>query len=101
MAMTPEGKVKKVIKEYLKTLSHCWWFMPVSNGMGAMGVPDIIICYKGVFVGVECKAPGRENTTTPLQEKNLGEIARAHGYAVVASNVDVVKRVIEQIDHSI
>lgn len=40
---TPEGKVKK---ELLSILDHldvpCFYYMPVQNGMGQSGIPDII-----------------------------------------------------------
>ena len=47
--MTPEGKVKKKVKEYLKSIG-AWYYMPVSNGMGRAGCPDILLCYKGLFI---------------------------------------------------
>ena len=50
--MTPEGKVKKKVKEYLAT-TGAWYYMPVSNGMGRVGCPDILVCYKGNFVAFE------------------------------------------------
>lgn len=90
--------MKAAIKAYLNRLPNCWYFLPVSNGMGSMGIPDIIICYKGVFVGVECKAPGRERSTTPLQDRNITAINHAFGHAIVASGVETVKTLIESID---
>ena len=60
MAMTPEGKVKDKIRKFLKELPRCWHFAPVSNGMGVAGIPDILCVIDGRFVGIECKAPGKE-----------------------------------------
>ena len=50
--MTPEKKVKTKVKSILDKLGayHC---MPATGGYGANGVPDIIACYKGLFVGIE------------------------------------------------
>ena len=56
MGMTPEGRVKKKIKEYLVT-TGAWYYMPVSNGMGRVGCPDILVCYKGHFLAFEVKSP--------------------------------------------
>ena len=42
MAMGPEGKVKAIIKAWLKSLAHCWFFMPATHGYGVSGVPDIV-----------------------------------------------------------
>ena len=43
--------------------------MPSTGGYGSSGVPDIITCYEGRFIGIECKANG--NKPTALQQKNL------------------------------
>ena len=69
--MTPEAKVKKKAVQVLKELS-AYYFYPVTGGYGRSGVPDIVVCYKGLFIGIECKAG--KNKPTPLQEKNLDEI---------------------------
>ena len=47
---------------------HC---MPATGGYGASGVPDIIACYQGRFIGIECKANGGKPTA--LQKKHLEE----------------------------
>ena len=87
MASTPEGKVKEACKKYLKSIG-AWFFMPVSNGMGQVGIPDIICCYKGMFVAVETKAPGKRNNTTPNQERVIDAIRGADGWAVVVDDVE-------------
>tara|TARA_R110000824_G_C14790035_1_gene633130 strand:+ start:176 stop:538 length:363 start_codon:yes stop_codon:yes gene_type:complete len=89
MAMTPEAKVKKVVVKHLKTLG-AYYFYPVTGGFGGSGVPDIVVCYEGKFFGIECKAG--KNTPTPLQEKNLRDIRKAGGVAVVI-NEDNMNRV--------
>ncbi len=98
MATTPEGKVKAAIKAFLNTLPNCWWFVPVSNGMGMHGIPDIIVCYKGLFIGLETKAPGKEKNVTPLQRMQLDKINHAHGYGRVVSSVAEVRQLIAAID---
>lgn len=97
MATTPEGKVKAAVKAYLKTLSDCWWFMPVQNGMGMMGIPDFIVCIRGKFLAIETKAPGRASSTTPLQERNIAGINGAGGLAIVATSVDDVVTAVVQL----
>lgn len=54
---TPESKVKKKLIDFLKSLgSDCFYYMPVQNGMGQSGIPDILCCIKGRMVALECKA---------------------------------------------
>lgn len=98
--MTPEGRIKKEIRQWLGTLPNCWYFMPVSNGMGSHGVPDLIICYKGVFVGIECKAPGKllSPGPTPLQKIQIRAINQAMGYAIATDNLKDVQGLFADID---
>ena len=90
MAMTPEGKVKKKVKEYLQSIG-AWYYMPVSNGMGRVGCPDILVCYKGLFMAFETKAPGKIKNVTPNQQREIDEIQRANGLAHVVDDVEQVK----------
>ena len=93
MGMTPEGKVKKKVKEYLKSIG-AWYYMPVSNGMGRSGCPDIIVCHKGTFYAFECKAPNKLNNTTPNQDREIAAINTAGGFAYVVDSVEMVKELI-------
>ena len=93
MAMTPEGKVKKKVKEYLQTIG-AWYYMPVSNGMGRVGCPDILVCYKGLFMAFETKAPGKIKNVTPNQEREINAIRCANGLALVVDDVEQVKEAI-------
>ncbi len=86
--MTPEAKIKKKAVRILKELS-AYYFYPVTGGYGRSGVPDIVVCYKGLFVGIECKAGN--NKPTPLQEKNLDEIRAAGGTALVINEDNVLR----------
>lgn len=84
---TPEVKVKNKVKSVLKNLG-AYYVMPVTGGYGNSGAPDFLVCYKGRFIGIECKA-GR-NKPTALQEKNLREIEDAGGSALVVNEENVV-----------
>ncbi len=84
---TPEVKVKDKVKAVLKNLG-AYYVMPVTGGYGNSGAPDFLVCYKGRFIGIECKA-GR-NKPTALQEKNLREIEDAGGSALVVNEENVV-----------
>jgi Holliday junction resolvase len=91
MAQTPEGRVKAAIKVWLKLQPNCWFYMPVSNGMGTMGIPDIVGCYMGMFFAIEVKAPGKVENTTPLQKMQIALINGSHGHAIVADSLEQVK----------
>ena len=87
MADTPEGKVKRQVKTFLKTIK-AYYFMPMQNGFGVVGVPDLICCVKGKFLGIETKAPGKRYTLTANQKAQIDAIHEVGGYAVVVENVE-------------
>ena len=86
MATTPEGKVKAKVKVILKEL-FAYYTMPVTGGFGTSGAPDFLVCLNGRFVGIECKAG--KGKPTALQEKNLNDITRAGGEALVINEDNV------------
>ena len=96
MAKTPERKVKDKVVEVLKEYG-AYHFAPPSNGFGRSGIPDIIVCFHGLFIAIECKAG--KGTTTALQDRELQRIRDAHGHALVINehNVDDVTQLLEKI----
>lgn len=86
MAQTPESKVKSSVTTILKKLG-IYYFYPVTGGYGSSGVPDIICCYNGVFVAIECKAG--HNKPTPLQEAQMQKIRQAGGYTIIINEENV------------
>tara|TARA_B110000495_G_scaffold199881_1_gene214087 strand:+ start:529 stop:924 length:396 start_codon:yes stop_codon:yes gene_type:complete len=87
MAMTPEGKVKDACKKELKKRG-IWFYMPVQNGMGVVGIPDIIGCWNGWFIAIETKAKGKKAGVTTNQAQRLKEIHAAKGLALVIDDVE-------------
>ena len=100
---TPEGKVKKKLIDFLKSLgSDCFYYMPVQNGMGQSGIPDIMAIIKGIPFAFECKATPKQHPTV-LQAYALDRIHKARGVAWVVDceNVELVKNSAEIIAESI
>jgi len=60
------------------------------------GLPDVIVCAEGKFLGLETKMPGKRNNTSPRQDFVHEQIRNAHGVAAVVTSVrealDVVAR---------
>lgn len=86
MAATPEAKVKAQVVKQLKEIG-AYYFSPVTGGYGRSGVPDIVACINGRFVGIECKAG--KGVTTALQDKNLAAIRASGGTAIVINEDNV------------
>jgi hypothetical protein len=88
--MTPEGKVKEAVKKVMRK-HGVWYFMPMQNGFGVVGIPDFICCIDGLFFTVETKAPGKRENTTPNQQRVMREILEHGGYAIVADDAKQVE----------
>lgn len=86
MAKTPEGKVKDRVVAALKD-AGAYYFFPATHGFGRSGVPDVVACINGNFLGIECKAG--TNKPTALQVRELERIRLAGGVAVVVNETNV------------
>lgn len=97
MAQTNERKVKNRVTAILKD-RDAYYFYPVTGGFGASGVPDIIVCYFGWFIGIECKAG--KNTPSALQRQNIARINAARGITLVINedNIHEVSETLDKID---
>lgn len=62
------------------------------------GQPDIHGCYRGWFLGLEVKLPGKEKNVTKLQESTLRGIEEAGGFARVVTSRAQALAVLEAID---
>ena len=94
MSMAEKDIVNKIIK-YLKTLDHCFCWKEHGGMYGTAGIPDVICCYHGRFIGLEVKT--EKGKLTKLQEITIREIVKAGGTAVKVTSVEEVKREIAKI----
>lgn len=86
---TPESKVKKKLIACLKSLGDdCFYYMPVQNGMGQSGIPDVMAIIHRIPFAFECKATSKQDPTT-LQAMALERIHKAGGFAWVVDNESV------------
>ena len=93
MAMTPEAKVKNKAVKLLKA-AGVYYFYASTHGFGRSGVPDLVCCLRGKFVGIECKAG--KNKPTALQEEHMRRIRSAGGVAMVVNedNINELRKVL-------
>lgn len=80
-----EKWVKQQVVKMLKE-RHLYYF-PVAGNYTSIGVPDIVACIRGRFVGIECKVGN--NRPTVLQHKNLEDIRNNGGIAMVVTENDL------------
>ena len=79
---TPEGKVKDKVKKLLKKYG-IYYCMPMGTVWGKAGVPDIIACVYGKFVGIETKAG--KGACTKLQKVEQQRICDSWGITFVVN----------------
>ena len=91
-----EKWVKTQVTNYLKA-KNLYYFYPVASGYMSAGIPDIIVCVQGRFVGIECKAG--KNKPTVIQERNIAAIQLNGGVAMVINenNLDHMRMVIDEL----
>jgi hypothetical protein len=94
MAKTPEGEIKDQVRKILDEMG-AYYFFPAANGYGRTGIPDVIACIGGHFVGIECKAGSKQPTA--LQQRELDNIEKAEGTGLVvnADNISNLKNILE------
>lgn len=82
MGATPEGKVKKAVRELLSAFPKVYLFMPVQTGMG-MSTLDFLGSANGRFFAIETKAPGKY--PTDRQNKIIEDIKASGARVFVIS----------------
>lgn len=70
-----ENKIRRILTD-----RGAWVLKTWSNGIQRSGVPDLIVCYKGHFLGLEIKAKGGK--VSELQAWNIEGIRKAGGQAM-------------------
>jgi Holliday junction resolvase len=94
---TPETKVKKAVTKILDE-HGAYHFFPATHGYGRSGVPDIVACHKGKFIGIECKAGKGVPTALQLRELRFIEEAGGISFVVREDTLALVEVVLADID---
>ena len=91
-----ENKIKRLIEE-----NDGWHVKFFANGFTKSGIPDILACINGHFIGIEVKAS--HGKASELQIHHCKEIRKAGGlaYIVYPSGYEKLKTVIENLKHEI
>ena len=94
--MTPEGKIKREINKVLVSYGEeLWDYMPVPTGYGRATL-DYILCFRGRFVAIEAKAPGKK--PTPRQHLTIRELERAGAQVFVIDSVEKTQELKKYLD---
>jgi hypothetical protein len=96
-AMQPERRLVRRIQLLIDERGgRCFKIHGGDNPFQEVGIPDILACYRGRFLGLEVKLPGEE--PSPMQWKVLDEIRAAGGIARVVRTVVEVTDLLDKLD---
>lgn len=88
----PEAKLSREIMAELRRRG-AFVFKVWGNEHMLSGLPDILGCYRGQFIGVETKMPG--NTTSKRQDYVIAKLREAGARVVVAYSVQEALEVLD------
>lgn len=81
-----EKQFENKVKQYLKE-QDCW-FIKYWGGGGytKSGIPDLLVCCNGYFLGVEIKA--ENGRPSDLQRYHLAQITKSGGFGILLYPAD-------------
>ena len=91
-----ENNITKRIKDFLKS-KDIWHVKYFANAFTSVGIPDILACVKGLFIGIEVKTD--KGIVSEVQKYQGREIQKSGGkwFVVRPSNFDDFKQDIEKM----
>lgn len=95
--MISEKAFENKVKNYL-TQKGCWFVKYWGGGLYTKdGVPDLLVCCNGYFLGIEIKAP--KGKASQIQYWNIEQIKSAGGIAMVLypKDFEKFKQLIEKL----
>jgi hypothetical protein len=96
-----ENDIAKQITDWLTYSNFCWHYVPnkgrFDHGQDkkTLGAPDIVICHRGLYIGVEFKSP--KGKQEPAQKEFQQRTERAKGIYVLARDIDDLIPVLQNI----
>nr|DAV53827.1 MAG TPA: Nuclease [Caudoviricetes sp.] len=93
-----EQDIQRKIIKYLESIGAYVVKVVASN---KSGTPDILACYRGIFLAIEVKRPETKTNVSELQIYNIKKIKEAGGVAIVSWDLDTVKATIEEINSNL
>ena len=78
---------------------RAWHLTTQSGGYGGLpGMPDKLVCYRGIFLGIEYKRPTTDSKPSVAQKRQLLAIIQAGGLAGVCRSAQDVERMLDAVD---
>jgi len=95
MPRQPEGKLVRKIQDRIEQRGgRPFKIQGADESFQEIGIPDLLVCYHGIFLGLEVKMPGEK--PSPIQRQVLKSIEAAGGVARVVCSVEEVDEILDQ-----
>lgn len=96
MTTQPEARISRAILDALKAAGI--FSFKVHGGPNQMaGLPDILACVEGIFVGLEVKTPDKRKNTSVRQDYVHGLIEQSGGVTEVVCSVPEAMEIVYRI----
>ena len=89
-----EKAIENKIKNYLFS-KGIYYFKVHGSSFMPSGVPDIVACFEGSFLGIEVKRPGAKNEQSPQQKIHEENIKKSGGTYLLVDSLDEVIAYVE------
>lgn len=96
----PESRLSRKIMDALRAEGY-FCFKVHGSEMMMAGLPDIIVCAEGYFIGLETKMPTKRGNVSPRQVYVHSQIENAGGTAkVVCSPTEALQAIASVLDET-
>ena len=94
-----------IVRAVKRRYPNAWVFHPVGGPYQEAGVPDLLICADGMFVGMEIKNPrpgesrqAMAQRVTPRQRAHIRAINKASGTAGAVTSVEEAMQLLDRAE---
>ena len=95
-----EKTLENKIKKHLTDNKHYHFKVHGSIFMRS-GIPDIIACINGYFVGIEVKNPNGKGVLSTIQQAHLKKIVECGGFSIMVDNYNDYLKFYEYIKNKV
>ena len=90
-----ENKIKKYLFE-----KGIYYFKVHGSKFMVKGIPDLVCCFRGKFLGIEVKKPGNKHGQTEEQKIHERNITKAGGTYLLVDDVNEVITYVESEENN-
>jgi hypothetical protein len=85
------------VDKFLKSKEGLWFLNTYGNAVQRAGIPDRLVCYKGVFIGLELKRPDGKGKESVRQQIEGSKIQQAGGIYRVVESIEEIEEILRNV----